>query len=764
MSNSLPRFRRAAFLGFGLIGGSLAAAMKRRGLVDTVVASARSQRTLDEAFALGLADIVCADPCEAVRGADLVVLAMPVGATAAVLATVREALAPDAIITDVGSVKGAVVKAARTALGTLPPGFVPGHPIAGAEKSGVGAANADLYVDHKVILTPLDSTSADALHRVRALWEGVGANVLVMTPEHHDEVLAATSHLPHLLAYTLVDCLAHLQDNREIFRYAAGGFRDFTRIASSDPVMWRDIFLNNRDGALKVLDRYTRDLDAMRAAIAAGDGEALLGVFTRAKSARDHFTAMNLQTGYVTAHQLVQSGAPELLDRKSIMTHGDTKYRVAPGGSVSGRLRVPGDKSISHRSIMLGSLAEGITEVEGFLEGEDALATLQAFRDMGVVIEGPAAGRVRVHGVGMRGLKPAAGALYMGNSGTSMRLLSGILCAQAFDSELTGDSSLSKRPMERAAKPLRLMGAEILTTGEKGTPPVKIRGGRKLKGIHYDLPVASAQVKSAILLAGLWADGETSVTEPAPTRDHSERMLRGFGYDVKTEGNRISMKGGGKLKACRIDVPADISSAAFFMVAASIAPGSDIVLEHVGINPTRTGVIDILKLMGGDLTVMNERVVGGEPVADIRVRYAPLKGIEIPEHLVPLAIDEFPVLFVAASCASGRTVLTGAEELRVKESDRIQVMADGLKVLGIDARPTPDGIVIEGKGGSDGAVFGSGEITSHNDHRIAMSFTVAALRAKGEILIHDCATVSTSFPGFDQLAARAGIRIRVEQV
>ncbi len=761
--SQLPHFRRVAFLGLGLIGGSLAAAMKKRMLVDCVAAHARSQRTREEGCALGLIDEACADPRDAVRGADLVVLAMPVGATESVLTAVRDVLEPHAIITDVGSVKASVVSAAQRALGKLPPRFVPAHPIAGAEKSGVTAANSELYVNHKVILTPLDNTDSDALHRVRALWEAVGAQVLVMTPEHHDEVLAATSHLPHLLAYTLVDCLAQMQDNREIFRYAAGGFRDFTRIASSDPVMWRDIFLNNREGALKVLDRYMMDLQTMRSAIANGQGDELLGVFTRAKSARDHFTAMNLQTGYVAAHQWVQAGEPESLDRKSIMTHGNTQYRVSPGGLVQGRVRVPGDKSISHRSIMLGSLAEGVTDVEGFLEGEDALATLQAFRDMGVVIEGPNAGRVRIHGVGMHGLKAPKDVLYMGNSGTSMRLLSGILSAQAFDTTLTGDSSLSKRPMERAAKPLRLMGAQIATTGEKGTPPVKISGKQKLKGIHYDLPVASAQVKSAIVLAGLWADGETSITEPAPTRDHSERMLRGFGYDVKTEGNRISLRGGGKLKACRIDVPADISSAAFFMVAASIAPGSDIVLEHVGINPTRTGIIDILKLMGGDLTIINERTVGGEPVADIRVRYAPLRGITIPEHLVPLAIDEFPVLFVAASCAHGRTVLTGAEELRVKESDRIQVMADGLKTLGIDAQPTADGIVIDGRGtATPEAIFGGGEVTSHNDHRIAMSFTVAALRAQGEILIHDCATVGTSFPGFDVLAARVGIRIRVE--
>ncbi|MGB4343565.1 MAG: bifunctional prephenate dehydrogenase/3-phosphoshikimate 1-carboxyvinyltransferase, partial [Moraxellaceae bacterium] len=303
--------------------------------------------------------------------------------------------------------------------------------------------------------------------------------------------------------------------------------------------------------------------------------------------------------------------------------------------------------------------------------------------------------------------------------------------------------------------PLRQMGAEILTTGEKGTPPVTIKGGKRLKGFHYDMPVASAQVKSGVLLAGLWADGETVVTEPAPTRDHSERMLRGFGYDVKVEGATASLSGGGKLVATRIDVPADISSAAFFMVAASIAEGSDIVLEHVGINPTRIGVINILRAMGGDLTVMNEREVGGEPVADIRIRSARLKGIHIPEEQVPLAIDEFPVLFIAAACAEGTTILTGAEELRVKESDRIQVMADGLTTLGVKVQPTPDGIIIEG------GPIGGGRVVSHGDHRISMSFTVAGLRATGPIEIEDCANVATSFPDFTGLARRAGINISV---
>jgi len=428
-------------------------------------------------------------------------------------------------------------------------------------------------------------------------------------------------------------------------------------------------------------------------------------------------------------------------------------FQVESGGHLTGRLRVAGDKSISHRSIMLGSLAEGTTEVSGFLEGEDSLATLQAFRDMGVEIEGPNAGRVTIHGVGLHGLTQPAGPLDLGNSGTSMRLLSGLMSGQSFDVEMTGDASLSSRPMKRVTLPLAEMGAVVEST-DAGTPPLKVKGGAGLHGIHYQMPVASAQVKSCVLLAGLYADSPTCVTEPAPTRDHTERMLKGFGYPVKVDGATACVEPGGKLTATTIDVPADISSATFFMVGAAIAEGSDIVLEHVGINPTRIGVINILRLMGADLEVFNERQVGGEPVAEIRIRASKLKGIRIPEEQVPLAIDEFPAIFVAAACAEGETVLTGAEELRVKESDRIQVMADGLRVLGVDAQATPDGIVIQG-----GKMSG-GRVESHGDHRIAMSFAMAALRAEGTIEIGNCANVNTSFPGFVELAAGAGLAIR----
>jgi len=453
------------------------------------------------------------------------------------------------------------------------------------------------------------------------------------------------------------------------------------------------------------------------------------------------------------------------------MSHSENNviFRALPSGSLRGRLRVPGDKSISHRSIMLGSLAIGTTEISGFLEGEDSLATLAAFRAMGVNIEGPdtygagkndagkngaGTGNVIVHGVGMHGLKAPTKPLNLGNSGTSMRLLAGLMAGQSFDVTMTGDASLSSRPMRRVTEPLASMGAIIETT-DKGTAPLLIRGGAKLNAIDYVMPMASAQVKSCVLLAGLYAKGKTCVHEPAPTRDHTERMLTGFGYAVSREGSTVCLEGGGALTATRIEVPADISSAAFFLVGASIAANSELTLEHVGMNPTRIGVINILQAMGANITVTNEREIGGEPVADLIVRSANLKGIHIPEDQVPLAIDEFPVLFVAAACAEGETVLTGAEELRVKESDRIQVMADGLQTLGINAQPTADGMIIQG------GQLGAGEVNSHGDHRIAMAFAIASLRASGPITIHDCANVNTSFPNFIGLAAGAGLNVEL---
>lgn len=427
-------------------------------------------------------------------------------------------------------------------------------------------------------------------------------------------------------------------------------------------------------------------------------------------------------------------------------------FKVQPKGVLQGSIRVPGDKSISHRSIIMGAIAEGETQIKGFLEGEDSLATLEAFRAMGVSISEPMNGSLSIKGVGLHGLQEPQKPLDMGNSGTAMRLLCGLLAAQNFSSTLVGDESLSTRPMRRVTDPLESMGAKLELEG--GVAPIKISPSQ-LTAINYEMPVASAQVKSCLLLASLYINGTSTITEPAPCRNHTELMLQGFGYPLNIRDNKVELTGGGKLKSCDIDIPADISSAAFFLVGASIAPGSDLTLEHVGINPTRIGVINILRAMGANIEYLKEYEVGGELVADIRVRHAPLHGIDIPVEQVPLAIDEFPALFIAAACAEGTTRLSGAEELKVKESDRIQAMADGLAILGVVNEVKPDGINITG------TQIGGGEIDSKGDHRIAMAFTIAALVAESSITILNCNNVATSFPGFSELAQSCGIDMQV---
>jgi 3-phosphoshikimate 1-carboxyvinyltransferase len=437
---------------------------------------------------------------------------------------------------------------------------------------------------------------------------------------------------------------------------------------------------------------------------------------------------------------------------------------AGPGRALSGRFRVPGDKSVSHRAIMLASLAEGVSRIDGFLEGEDTRATAEVFRRLGVKIEAPSPQSRIVHGVGLHGLRGSDAPLDCGNAGTGMRLLAGVLAGQAFDSVLIGDASLSKRPMRRVIDPLSVMGARI-DSEAGGLPPLRVRGGRPLHGIDYTLPVASAQVKSALLLAGLYAEGETVVREPHPTRDYTERMLSAFGWPIEFEPGFARLRGGAgnghALRATDVHVPADFSSAAFFLVAASVVPGSDLVLEAVGMNPRRTGLLQALRLMGADIVESNARKSGGEAVADLRVRHAPLRGIAVPEAIVPDMIDEFPALFVAAACAEGATVVSGAAELRVKESDRLATMSAALRALGIRVDETADGATLHG----GACAFDTAQppvIDSHGDHRIAMAAAIAAQRCAAEIRIADIANVATSFPGFDALAVAAGFRLRAD--
>jgi 3-phosphoshikimate 1-carboxyvinyltransferase len=433
------------------------------------------------------------------------------------------------------------------------------------------------------------------------------------------------------------------------------------------------------------------------------------------------------------------------------VSHLDWSSR-RPGRPLRGSVRVPGDKSVSHRALMLAAIADGESRIRGFLEGEDTRATAAVLAQLGVRIETPSAGERVVHGVGLHGLRGSSQPLDCGNAGTGMRLLTGLLAGQAFDSTLIGDASLSKRPMRRVTDPLALMGARIDT--RDGLPPLRVHGGQPLHGIRYELPVASAQVKSALLLAGLYGTGETEVIEPHPTRDYTERMLAAFGWPIAFEPGRAKLEGGHALHATDVNVPADFSSAAFFLVAASIVPGSELHLPAVGLNPRRTGLLHALRLMGADITIERERESGGEPVGDLLIRHAPLHGVELPESLVPDMIDEFPALFIAASVANGRTVIRGAAELRVKESDRIATMATGLRTLGGAIEETADGAIIQG------GQLGAGNVESHLDHRIAMSFALAGLVASGPVRINDCSHVATSFPGFLELANSCGFALQ----
>lgn len=429
------------------------------------------------------------------------------------------------------------------------------------------------------------------------------------------------------------------------------------------------------------------------------------------------------------------------------------RFTVAPGGALTGEVRVPGDKSVSHRAVMFAALADGACRIEGCLLGEDVRATIAAFRALGAELRVAPEGRIDARGVGIDGLRSPGAPLDLGNSGTSMRLITGILAGAGVDATLTGDASLSRRPMRRVTEPLARMGANVATAPD-GTPPIVVgRAPDGLAGIDYALPVASAQVKSALLLAGLYARGRTTVREPAPTRDHTERMLETFGVSVERDGAAIAIAGGQRLTAADVAVPADVSSAAFFLVGAAVASGSRLELPGVGVNPTRTGVLDILEAMGARIERRAPRACGAEPVSDLAVSAAPLRGIEIPAALVPLAIDEFPALFVAAACAEGTTVLRGAEELRHKESDRIAVMADGLGALGVDHEVLVDGIVIRG-----GPIEG-GTVDARGDHRVAMAFAMAALRARGPVTVTNAAAVATSFPGFHDTARAAGLAV-----
>lgn len=737
--------QKVLIVGLGLIGGSFAKALKSRKVVSQVSGFDLNASECRLGLKLGVIDVIAEDLSVAVTEADLVLLAVPVKAIETVLAQIQPWLREDTLLTDVGSTKSNIVAAAEQVFGRLPPTFIPGHPIAGAEKSGVQAADADLFERHKVILTPSASSDPQATLQIARLWQAVGAEVLQMEPQRHDEVLAATSHLPHLLAFSLVDTLAREESNRDIFRYAAGGFRDFTRIAASDPVMWRDICHANRNAVLQQLDQFTEGVSRLRTAIEAGDSSTLLDIFSRAKAARDHFTRLLSGSAYARTDQPVD-------------------LRIQPRGVPQGRITLPGDRSISHRAIMLGALAEGVTDIDGFLEGEDSQATLQAFREMGVVIEGPHEGRVRIYGVGLQGLQPPPGPLYLSGSAVTLRLMTGLLAAQSFASEIFVDEALSRQSLQSVIEPLRQMGADIRTQAGSEAAPLQINPVPQLTGIHYQLPVASAQVRSALLLAGLYASGETCITCAEQVRDHTERMLISFGCAVthlsappesSPMATRSCIHGGGSLKATRIRVPGDLTVAQVFIIMTLTSPGAELQLEHCGVNETRTALLVLLQRMGAPIQISSVETRNGEPVANITARYGLMEGIDLDVGSVPGLMNELPLLLVATLAAETPSRLQLPTTITAREYIRIQHLCDVLQAQGIDVELDQQQLLIQ-----PGRLRG-GEISS-DDPAVMLALLAAAQNAQQEVRLLNAQHLVALYPALVEQAQRVGIQIHKE--
>lgn len=753
-------------IGLGLMGGSVTKAfLNKRDKDDKIYAIDTSPVARELAMRAGVdgayASINAWHSARPSAFDDLViVIATPMRASFVVLTELGLILKDNRniVITDMAGAKAQMLVYARQALGGLAKYFVGAHPLIATDKSGFSDASAELLQGQKVLICPDPLTTPKTLLNAMDFWRKLGMYCVKMGALTHDQTLAKTSHLPHLLSF----CLMH-QLEVDDGNYAAAALGDFSRGAGSSALLWHDVFLDNHAAIIASIDEYIEKLNHVKRLLQNEQSGQLLQWLKYAN---------RTQAGINEA--LARTPAPDVVDVPEPLALSDFEvqeaeqdfslldseleemavFHILPARQIEGKIRVSGDKSISHRAVMLGALAHGTTTIGGILMSEDVSATINAFNQMGVntTLEGE---RLSIDGVGLHGLNAPDEPLNLGNSGTAMRLLMGILSAQRFESVLCGDKSLSARPMGRVHEPLMFMGAKINLTGD--TAPIHI-DGTALRAIEYRLPMPSAQIKSAILLAGLYARGRTIIHEPKPSRNHTELMLRSFGYEVERDKKTISLSGGGDLKACHIDVPADISSAAFFMVAAAISEKGKIVLTDVGINPTRTGILQILQMMGANIKLNNKRDMGHEMVADVTVQASHLQGITVPPNLVSLAIDEFPIIFIAAACATGTTTITGASELRVKECDRISVMADGLTKLGVNCQVLDDGIIIQGLG--ERGQFNGAMLDSGHDHRVAMSFAVASLRASAPIVVLNAQTVTTSFPDFERIANRVGMNIR----
>lgn len=738
-------FGNVLIVGLGMIGGSVAKALKERGLAY-LFGSDRRHDELTLGVATHVIDFEAELDAEFIEKMDIILLATPVRAMEVVLEQIKPFLLDTTLVTDVGSTKGSVVEAARKVFGSVPANFIPGHPIAGAEKSGVLAANPNLFENHKVIVTPLPNSDALLVDKLHRMWTAIGADVVSMDVTHHDHVLAGSSHLPHLLAYTLVDALANSERSQDVFRFAAGGFRDFTRIASSDPIMWRDVFLANKDATLESLDSFTEHLQQLRHSIEVGDGPAMFGVFTRAKSARDHFLRLL-----------------EARSSSSASTVKPISIKVLPASLVKGEINVRGDKFLSHSLITMAALSEGVSEFSNLDMGQGVKVTLQALRDMGVVVEDFGGQRIRIHGVGLNGLKAPIAPINVHESELSLHVLLPVLAAQKFAVTFVAEGALSSQPFVDLLSIVKVMGASV-TTSESGCLPFTIATENQLINQYkIDVKGRSRQLKLAALIAGVMSQKNVELNLPRDL-DGSDAVLSLFSceQDVRTNDkgdNILAVKQGQKPQAASLDVPADDNKTAWLTLLACLSPGSKLMINNAGITQMNSAFLKVLLANGANIELQNVNEDQPLTVSEgkIKVGFAAFSGFTIKESEILSVCSELLLLCVAAVYAKGTSRIEGIHNLPYRWEDRVTTFVDALTIIGVPCSLQAGVLEIEG------CIPCGGELDSAGDYHLSLAMLALGMRSRSPVTVNDCHKLLEEFEEFETIVESLGFHCQLTQ-
>lgn len=727
------KFGNVMIIGLGMIGGSFAKALKERGLA-TLYGVDRRESELTLGVSTGVIDFHGELSLDCVSKMDVIVLATPVRAMESVLHDLKPLLSSHTLLTDVGSTKGSVVAAAQRVFGYMPTNFIPGHPIAGAEKSGVLASNSTLFEKHMAIVTPLSDSSPVLLDRLHRLWRAVGADVVSMDVEHHDHVLASSSHLPHLLAYTLVDALANGDRSQDVFRFAAGGFRDFTRIASSDPVMWRDVFLANKEATLSTLDHFTERLADMRTAIEQGDGASMFGVFTRAKSARDHFLRL--------LEQRTMGGQKEVRP---------VSVSVLPASVIKGEVSLLGDKSLSHKAITIAALSDGVSEIKNIDLTGDVRITTQAFRDMGVVIEEVAADQLRVHGVGRRGLKAPIAPINVHQSRESLYLLLPVLAGQTFSVSITADDVLQQRPMSDLFSLVRKMGGEIVSEVADCLPATLFP--KSPTNLHFEMQSGSERLRMAAFLASLYSPQVSTIKLDGQILSHCEVLLRDFCLAVKGDSDGFELPSS-PLVGSDIVLSGDEHETVWLVLLATLLPGSDLLIQNAGLDSDTFALLSFMQSIGAEIALPDQSERGLYE-GGVQACFAELKAFTLTGEQSYQFRDELPLLCVAAAYAKGESRLYGINTLPYQYEDRVIALVDALKQMRVVCSLENGELVIIGN------VPIGGELDCAGDDKLALALLAIGARSQQIVKVNDCQKLLEEFNELESVARQLGFHCLV---